>query len=231
MVIAFVGQKGGVGKSTLAIFTAAELTHRGYRVLLVDADPQGTARTWGDVANEANVHTPSIVAMGATMHRPGQLDAVGDGYDVVLVDCPPRHGEIQRAALMVADVAVLPCGPSPADAWALTTSLELVSEAQVVRPHLRACIALTRVRTGTRIAQSTRTALESTGLPVLEAEIGYRVVFQEAMAAGQGLDACSTSDAGVKELRHFVDAILSFANPEEEREVADAKAATSDCAA
>jgi chromosome partitioning protein len=68
---AFAGQKGGAGKSTMAIAVAAELMARGSKVLLVDADPQGTATTWTEVAAEAGHATPTLVAMGANMHRPG----------------------------------------------------------------------------------------------------------------------------------------------------------------
>ena len=211
MVIAFVGQKGGAGKSTFAIFTAAELAERGRRVLLVDADPQGTARTWADIASESGHEVPSVIAMGATMHRPGQLERVGAGYDLVLIDCPPRHGEILRSALMIADVAVLPCGPSPADAWALATSLDLISEAQVVRPTLRPCIAVTRIRPGTRIARSAKAALGQSGLPILPTQWSYRVAYQEALAAGQSLAAFAPNDAATKEMKMFVDALLAFA--------------------
>ncbi|MBA2685034.1 MAG: AAA family ATPase, partial [Gemmatimonadaceae bacterium] len=89
---------------------------------------QGTTRTWGEVASERGHAAPTVVAMGATMHRAGQLRDVARGYDLTLIDCPPRHGEVQRSALMVSDVAVLPCGPSAADAWALSAALDAYSE-------------------------------------------------------------------------------------------------------
>lgn len=61
---------------------------RGHRVLLVDADPQGSARTWADVAAEAGHATPTVIAMGAQMHKPGQLDEIVGTYDVTVIDCP-----------------------------------------------------------------------------------------------------------------------------------------------
>src|SRR5687767_12553897 len=138
MIVALLGQKGGIGKSTTAVCLAMAALKRGSDVLLVDADPQGTIRTWNDVASENGVAVPTVIAMGASMHRPGQLDVIARRYDLTLIDCPPRHGDIQRSALMIADAALLPCGPSAADAWALTTSLEMVSEAQTLRAQLQA---------------------------------------------------------------------------------------------
>jgi chromosome partitioning protein len=210
VIIALTGQKGGVGKSTVAIALAAELVARGRSVLLVDADPQGTARTWGDVASEAGHAIPSIVAMGATMHRPDQLPKVAAGYDVVVIDCPPRHGEIQRSALMVADVAVLPCGPSAADAWALTTSVDLVNEACALRPDLRACIVITRKQGRTALGRSAREVLTASGLPVLGTELGYRVAFAEALGAGLGVTAYAPRDPAAAEVRALVDEVLAL---------------------
>ena len=85
----------------MAIAVAAELMAQGSKVLLVDADPQGTATTWTEVAAEAGHATPTLEAMGANMDRPGQLDEVAKPFDVVVVDCPPRHGEVMRAALAI----------------------------------------------------------------------------------------------------------------------------------
>jgi len=208
---ALVGQKGGAGKTTLAICLAAELHRRGLRVLLVDADPQASARTWAQVATEAGRDVPSCIAMGAGLHKPGQLDRVAQAFDLVLIDCPPRHDAIQRSALMAADVAVLPCGPTPVDAWALASALELVEEARTVRPALKSCIVMTRVQTNTRIAQSAREALAEASTHVLVAELGYRVAFQEALAAGEGVTTFADSDAAAGELVAVCDELMRFA--------------------
>jgi chromosome partitioning protein len=210
VIIALTGQKGGVGKSTVAISIAAELVLRRRNVLLVDADPQGTARTWGDVAAEAGHPLPTIVAMGATMHRPDQLAKAATGYDMVVIDCPPRHGEIQRSALMIADVALLPCGPSAADAWALTTSIELVQEARALRPELHAGVVITRKQGRTALGRSARELLTAGGLPVLTSELGYRVSFAEALGAGQGVTAYAPRDPAAVELRALVDEVLAL---------------------
>jgi chromosome partitioning protein len=224
MIIAIAGQKGGAGKSTIAISIAAEGVARGQSVLLVDADPQGTARTWGDVAAEAGHKTPTVIAMGATMHKPGQLSKAREGYDLVVIDCPPRHGEIQRSALMACDLVVLPCGQSAADAWALTTSLELVGEAKTVRADLLATIVLNKVMPRTALGKGARDVLSESGLPVLRTELCHRVSYQEAIGAGQGVTAFDRGEAAL-EIQKLFDELLAFGGIREEDESRPTKAA------
>jgi chromosome partitioning protein len=207
-IVAFCGQKGGTGKTTTAISVAAELLARGRRVLLVDADPQGSARTWADVATEAGRAVPVVVAMGARMHTPGQLDDLVKGYDVAVIDCPPSNGDVQRSALMVCDMAVIPCGPSAFDAWALAESVELAVKAQAVRPELTVAALITRKVVGTTIGEGAREALGKTGVRVLRSELCARIAYQEAPAAGQGVVQYAPRDLAATEIRALVTEIL-----------------------
>lgn len=207
--VACAGQKGGSGKSTAALALAAELVARGLRVLLVDADPQGSARTWGAVANENGHAAPTVVAMGADLYKPGQLPALTGSFDWVIIDTPPRQAETQRAALMVADLAILPCGPSAMDAWALAETVEQVQAAQRVRPHLRAAVLLTRTVARTAISRGARDVLADVGLPVLRSELGFRVAYQEAPAAGLGPAQYEPSSEAAEEVRALTDEVLA----------------------
>jgi chromosome partitioning protein len=208
MIVALTGQKGGVGKSTLAICVAAELLARRRKVLLVDADPQGTVRTWAEVAAELGRPLPTIVSMNSTMHRPEQLPTVRRGYDDVIIDCPPRHGDIQRSALMVADLALLPCGPSSADAWALGASIDLVNEARALREELAVRIVITRKQGRTALGRSAREELAKSGIELMKSELGYRVAFAESLGAGQGVTAYAPRDAAAEETRALVSELL-----------------------
>jgi chromosome partitioning protein len=210
MIIALVGQKGGIGKSTTAICLAAAAMQRGRRVLLVDADPQGTVRTWGDVAGEAGHAAPTIVGMGATMSRPGQLPDMASSFELTVVDCPPRHGDVQRAALMVADLAILPSGPTAADAWALAGTLDVVKEVRTLRDALRACVLITRRQGRTVLGKGARSVLEASGLPVLRTTLSYRVAYQEAIAAGQGVTTYGRRDPAAREIEELYDELEEF---------------------
>ena len=213
MILAFVGQKGGSGKSTLAICVAAELAARGRNVLLVDADPQKTAITWHDVASEAGHAGPTVVAMTGTLHKPNQIPQLATAYQDIVIDTPPRLGDVQRSAMMVAHLAILPCGPSAPDAWALADSIKTITEAIDFRPELKAVIVINKMRAGTAAAKGARAALSSAGLPVLASALGLRQPFQEALAAGQGVGAYAPKDAAAEELRALVDEIGKLGDP------------------
>ena len=210
MILAFVGQKGGSGETTAALAVASELFARGRRVLVADADPQGSCRTWAAVAAEAGLEVPTVAGVGADLYRPGQLPALATTYEATILDCPPRSAPVQRAALMVADLAIIPCGPSAVDAWALAETLELVEAARAVRPELRAAVLLTRKANRTALGRGAREALADCGLPILAAELGLRVAYQEAPAAGMGPAQYAPRDPAAAEVRALTDELLAL---------------------
>ena len=106
LVIAVASLKGGTGKSTIAINLAACLHNNKHRVLIVDADSQGTCRGWASIAAAADRDTPPVVSMGSELRR--DLTKISGGFDVVVVDSPPRLGSEQRAAMLVADLVLMP---------------------------------------------------------------------------------------------------------------------------
>jgi len=209
--IAIAGQKGGTGKTTLAVNVAAELHARGQRVLLVDADPQGTAITWAAVAAESEKAAslcPPTIALGDNLRA--QLPGMLRGYDWCLIDCPGVGAKRQASAFMVADVALLPSGPSPADAWALAESIELAQNAAELRPELRIRIAINRADR-TAIGASTRKAIEELGIPMITSTIGDRVAFREALAAGVGVTRYASGSVAANEIRRLVDELEQLA--------------------
>jgi chromosome partitioning protein len=219
MLIACVSVKGGAGKSTLATNLCAEYLRQGRRVLLVDADPQGTARIWAEVATENGHLSPTVVAMGRDMHRPGQLDRLAANYQVTVIDCPGRDGAVVRSALMIADVALVPCGASPADAWALQQSLDVIGEAQALRPALRASVVITR-RRATSIGRGARGDLSAAGVPLLDAELAERVAYQYAMGEGRGVTTMHGHGEAAREIRALAAAVDNLVQEQNEHAIA-----------
>lgn len=201
-IVAVIAEKGGSGKTTTAANIAAELAARGARALLVDADSQGTALTWAGIAAEAGHAGPRVVALGDNLRA--ELPRLAAEHDWTVVDCPGRASKRAAAALVVADVAILPCAPSPPDVWALGTTAELVGEVRELRPDLRAAVLVNRAdRTG--IGASAREALGTLGLPVLASTLGDRAAYREALADGRGVTAYAPSSRAAAEVRALVD--------------------------
>jgi chromosome partitioning protein len=210
MVITVAGDKGGSGKSVIAINIAAEFHRRGKQVLLVDADPQGTSQTWADVAIEKGHSPPTVVAMGVGLADHNQLPALAKKFEVTIIDCPGSHNEIQRSALMVSDLVLLPCTPNTVDVWSLATSIELVNKAKAIRPNLLARILINRKVARTNIGESVRSALSQCGLPLLNSELGSRVAYAEAPAAGLGVTLHDPKSQAASEIFALTDELQAL---------------------
>ncbi len=206
LVIGVTTLKGGVGKSTVTTNLGAHLHKEGYRVLIVDGDSQGTCRGWASVAASADRDTPPVVSMGAEMRR--DLAKVTAGFDVAVVDTPPRLGAEQRAVMLVSDLVIIPVTAGPADVWALQETLALLDDARELRPELRAAIVLNRISKRTSIAAVTRGAIEEWDVPVMAATLGNRVAFGEAMATGQGVTSYAPKSPAAAEVKALTAEVL-----------------------
>lgn len=181
MIVALLNQKGGVGKTTLAVHLAEALSRLDKSVLLVDADPQGSALDWAANRPE-NPRFPVIGLPKPTLHR--ELPAIAKNHDFVLIDGPPRVNELARAAIMASDVVLIPVQPSPFDVWAAKEIVDLLQEASAFKENIKSAFVINRKIVNTAIGRDVVEALSSYPVPVLKASIGQRVAFAESAAQG-----------------------------------------------
>jgi chromosome partitioning protein len=178
MVISFVTQKGGSGKTTLAINCGVVASQKGKRALILDMDAQATAETW---YQDRDSDKPQVIRLAAPDLDKALKAAREQGFDVVLIDTPGRDEPGTAAAIRVSDFCIIPCRPSPADMKATPTTIETTR-------RLNKPVAFVLTQTP---ARSFRNREAENGLSVLgmvcPVHIVLRNAYQDAQGAGLGV--------------------------------------------
>ena len=179
-VIAVLNQKGGAGKTTIATHLARALQASGAEVMLIDSDPQGSARDWAAVREEQPL---SVVGIDRpTIER--DLKNIAR-KDFVVIDGAPQAADLAVSAIKAASFILIPVQPSPYDIWATADLVDLVKQRiEVMDGKLRAAFVVSRAIKGTKIGSEITEALNGYGLPVLASRITQRVAYPGSAAVG-----------------------------------------------
>lgn len=199
-VIAFPGQKGGTGKSTICLNLAVELAQQDYRVVILDADPQGSLSSWYQAAQAHEEEHPDYkypTVIGALDNLKKTLESLAPAFDVAMIDLPGRDAKIQRQALMCADTALLVIAPGSFDIWTLEHTLDYVNQAKELRQErdellgtdnpLQAAFIRNRFVAQQNLSKRVSELLDEVEEPILESAVSARVAFAEVPAEGIGV--------------------------------------------
>jgi chromosome partitioning protein len=183
-VVVVAGRKGGIGKSTIAGNLTAEFFAMGHTVAALDADPQHSLAAWAKQGEGMLSKCVEKVTGGAEDLRVRIRVARGE-VDMVVVDTPPGMMEVAYQAMLLADLVLLPCGPSPLDLFPLKEALNLALKARAERrskkPRIR--FVPSKVLRSTTLSRELASSLEEMGKKVLPA-VGQRVAIAEAVVSG-----------------------------------------------
>ena len=207
MKIGLLNQKGGVGKTTLAVHIADAIARTKRSVLLIDADPQGSALDWAAARSGAPLF-PVAGLPKASIHK--ELPSLAKGYDVVIIDGPPRVYDVARSAIMASDLVLIPVQPSPYDVWAAKEIVDLIHEATVYKPTLKAAFVINRKIVNTALGRDVSEALSDYPLPLMETAICQRVALAESAAQGKTVFETAPDNPAADEIRKLTKEIMGM---------------------
>jgi chromosome partitioning protein len=195
--ISLISQKGGTGKTTLALNLATEAVRNGHLVAIMDVDPQPSAVAWSDL--RPNKHDPSVLDVKVSRIPVAVETARAQGLDLLIFDTGGRAEEGAHLAAKHSDLVIIPVQASAVDMKSMEATRELLARAGAPQ-HL---VILTRVKPfGTRHEEA-RAWLQEQGFNVAPFVIGDRVTYQDSYAAGQTVSEYEPSGKGAQEIQQL----------------------------
>jgi len=200
--VALLNQKGGAGKTTLATHLARGLQLRDKKVLLIDSDPQGSARDWHAASDGELV--PVVGLDRPTLNK--DLKAISDGYDWIVIDGAPQAHDLAVSAIKAADLVLIPVQPSPYDIWAASDLVDLIKERQMLTDGKPlAAFVVSRQIQGTLLAADVREALEDYDMPIFTGSTSQRVIYANSAITGSTALDQEPNGPAAKEINQILD--------------------------
>jgi chromosome partitioning protein len=207
MIVSVLNQKGGAGKTTISVNLARALQKDNTKVLLVDSDPQGSARDWhaagdGEFLTVVGLDRPTLTK---------DISAIDTSYNWVIIDGAPQLADMAVAAIKCSDIVLIPVQPSPYDIWATEDLVDVIKARQEVTDGKpKAAFVISRQITNTNIGKEVREVLINYGLPVFKNGTFQRVIYAQTATNGSTvLDADPNGEAS-KEISQIVEELKEF---------------------
>jgi chromosome partitioning protein len=214
-IVAFVNQKGGVGKSILAINVSAMLSNK-FSVLLLDTDNQGSSEDWG-VARINKLESNNRLR-GFSKHYRGikratevsmDLQEIAASYDVVIVDTPGRNELVSLGVIAAANLVIIPLTPGNFSFWSSEITRELIQKVAAARPEDFAARLLLNMRDKRKkISQEAENMLQDLEIPVMKTSVGHRNIF-ESSSEGLSVLELPARSASDKEAQREMNELIS----------------------
>lgn len=184
-VIALLNEKGGAGKSTVAINLACALHRQGRKVVLIDADPQGTARDWREASPEG-LDLPPVVPLDRPEVLLSSIKTLA--ADIAIIDTPAKAEKMSASVVRIADIALIPVQPSGADVWASAAAVKLIQQKKDVGGQIEAAFIATRVSGNTNLSKDIlKGDWNEYGVDMMDQSISNRVAYAQALTDGTSL--------------------------------------------
>jgi chromosome partitioning protein len=206
-IVSILNQKGGSGKTTLSTNVARFLKLKGFKVLLIDSDPQGSARDWhaasgGTLLNVIGLDRPTLDK---------DLTSIQHNFDWVVIDGAPQLANMSIAAIRCSDVVLIPVQPSPYDVWASEGLVDIVKERQsITNGRPKVAFIVSRQINNTLLGKEVREALNGYAIPVFKHGTFQRIAYAKTAASGKTVLDEDPNSESAKEITLIGEELLRF---------------------
>jgi len=194
--VGILSAKGGVSKSTLSINLARAIELDGNKVVVIDTDPQRTAKTWAESKPEGYGLPIRHESESGASTLEKRIERLSDDADFAVIDGAAKIEGATGAAVRASNVVLVPVQPTPADTWGARSVVEVVKETGTT-----AAIVITRQIVGTNLAAEVADGLRRFGLPVFDSRMSQRVAFAESMFDGKTVLDLSGAEKAKSEIQ------------------------------
>lgn len=209
MIISILNQKGGVGKTTLAVSLARSFHKKGHKTLLVDSDPQGSALNWHERSNGDLID--AVCLSKNTLEKDVKMFV--DSYDYIFIDGVPRVSPLTVCAITCSDIVLIPVQPSPYDIWATEEIVRHCKDRQqITEGRLKPAFVVSRKIINTNLTKGIAAELSKMELPVFTHGTSQRIDYASSVEKGitvldgeyYGSKACKEIEKISQELEEFI---------------------------
>ncbi|MFO0445584.1 MAG: ParA family partition ATPase [Holosporales bacterium] len=207
-IITIAQQKGGAGKTTLAVHLATTWCLQGKNVALVDIDPQGSLTRWYDVRKTTygNTALQPEVRTVTGWRLSNEVSRLAESHDIVIIDSPPHTQSEAKSAIRSATAVIMPVQPSPMDLWATEPTLRLCRDEKVP-----ALVVLNRVPARTLLTEQIRTKLiDELNAKIANTQLGNRVQLASTLLKGRGIGELAPRTPAAEEIEELATEVFRF---------------------
>ena len=204
-VITIAQQKGGTGKTTLAVHLAlAFIKYHNHKVAIIDTDPQGSLGKWFMIRSEKNSLNKNLTFKTASLWG-AQYESkmLKQDHDIVIIDTPPKIESDARPAIEASDLVLIPVAPSPVDFWATEAIIEIAKKAK-----RKVLIQINRANHRSKLISKTHEYIKSINVKSTDTLIGHSQIFVSSMGEGKTVVEKQRKSKAVEEIKSISNQIL-----------------------
>ena len=209
MIISILNQKGGVGKTTISVNLARGLQQEDHKVLVIDSDPQASAKDW-HAAGDAEL-IPVIGIDRPTLDK--DIRIFSHSYDYIIIDGAPQLENMAIAAIKCSDIILIPVQPSPYDVWATSDLVDVIKARQSIANGIpKAAFIINRQIMHTKLGKEIRGILGGYNFPVFNNGTFQRIIYAKTAATGSTVLDAEPNGEAASEIRKLIIELKEFIN-------------------